>query len=94
VLVDLRTYLTAPALAALFGTSQSTVDRVIHHLMPLLPRNKHDTASQGDHRAICILEWAPHKATGLSGGSSVGRWRVDALGLHRGGRWFRFFFVV
>lgn len=36
VLVHLRTNLTTRALAALFGTSQSAVDRVIHHLVPLL----------------------------------------------------------
>jgi Helix-turn-helix of DDE superfamily endonuclease len=36
VLIHLRTNLTTRALAALFGTSQSTVDRVIHHLVPVL----------------------------------------------------------
>jgi hypothetical protein len=36
VLIHLRTNLTTRALAALFGTSQSTVDRVIHHLIPML----------------------------------------------------------
>ncbi|MDM3929832.1 transposase family protein [Mycobacterium intracellulare] len=36
VLIHLRTNLTTRALAALFHTSQSTVDRVIHHLVPVL----------------------------------------------------------
>ena len=36
VLIHLRTNLTTRALAALFRTSQSTVDRVIHHLVPVL----------------------------------------------------------
>jgi Transposase DDE domain/Helix-turn-helix of DDE superfamily endonuclease len=36
VLIHLPTNLTTRALAALFGTSQSTVDRVIHHLVPAL----------------------------------------------------------
>lgn len=35
VLIHLRTNLTTRALAALFGTSQSTVDRIIHHLVPV-----------------------------------------------------------
>ena len=36
ILIHLRTKLTTRALAALFGTSQSTVDGVIHHLVPPL----------------------------------------------------------
>jgi hypothetical protein len=36
VLIHLRANLTTRALAALFGTSQSTDDRVIHHLVPIL----------------------------------------------------------
>lgn len=36
VLIHLRTNLTTRALAALFDTSQSTVDRIIHHLVPVL----------------------------------------------------------
>lgn len=36
VLIHLRTNLTTRALAALFHTSQSTVDRIIHHLVPVL----------------------------------------------------------
>ena len=36
VLIHLRTNLTTRALAALFGTSQSTADRIIHHLVPVL----------------------------------------------------------
>ncbi|WP_255802262.1 helix-turn-helix domain-containing protein [Mycobacteroides abscessus] len=34
VQIHLRTNLTTRALAALFGTSQSTVDRIIHHPPP------------------------------------------------------------
>ncbi len=34
VLIHLRTNLTTRALAALFTTSQSGVDRIIHHLTP------------------------------------------------------------
>jgi Helix-turn-helix of DDE superfamily endonuclease len=36
VLIHLRTDLTTRARATLFGTSQSAVVRVIHHLVPLL----------------------------------------------------------
>jgi Helix-turn-helix of DDE superfamily endonuclease len=36
VLIHLRTALTTRALAALFHTSQSTADRTIHHLVPVL----------------------------------------------------------
>jgi hypothetical protein len=36
VLIHLRTNLTTRALAALFHTSQSAVDRTIHHLVPVL----------------------------------------------------------
>jgi hypothetical protein len=36
VLIHLRTNLTTRALAALFDTSQSAVDRIIHHLDPVL----------------------------------------------------------
>lgn len=35
VLIHLRTNVTTRALAALFTTSQSTVDRVLHHLVPV-----------------------------------------------------------
>jgi hypothetical protein len=38
VLIHLRTNLTTRALAALFGTSQSAVDRIIHHLVPVMAR--------------------------------------------------------
>lgn len=36
VLIHLRTNLTTRALAAQFNTSQSTIDRIIHHLIPVL----------------------------------------------------------
>jgi Helix-turn-helix of DDE superfamily endonuclease len=38
VLIRLPTNLTTRALAALFDTSQSAVDRIIHHLVPVLAR--------------------------------------------------------
>ncbi|MGH3677412.1 MAG: helix-turn-helix domain-containing protein [Mycobacterium sp.] len=38
VLIHLRTNLTTRALAVLFDTSQSTVDRILHHLVPVLAR--------------------------------------------------------
>lgn len=38
VLIHLRTNLTTRAMAALFHTSQSTVDRTIHHLVPVLAK--------------------------------------------------------
>jgi hypothetical protein len=48
VLLDLRTNLTTRALAALFTTSQSTAERIIDHLVPLLaevlrPDNSNDS---------------------------------------------------
>ena len=36
VLIHLRTNLTTRAVATLFDTSQSAVDRIIHHLVPVL----------------------------------------------------------
>ncbi|MCV7234325.1 transposase family protein [Mycobacterium branderi] len=48
VLIHLRTNLTTRALAALFGTSQSTVDRVIHHLVPVLAGALQPTADNSD----------------------------------------------
>ena len=36
VLIHLRTNLTTRALAALFRTSQSAIDQIIHHLLPVL----------------------------------------------------------
>lgn len=38
VLIHLRTNLTTRALAAVFHTSQSAADRIIHHLVPVLAR--------------------------------------------------------
>jgi hypothetical protein len=48
VLIHLRTNLTTRALAALFGTSQSAVDRTIHHLVPLLARQMRPDADGPD----------------------------------------------
>ena len=36
MLIHLRTNVTTRSLAALFGTSQSAVDRIVHHLVPIL----------------------------------------------------------
>jgi hypothetical protein len=49
VLIHLRTNLTTRALAALFGTSQSTVDRAIHHLMPILARSLQPEPDHSKH---------------------------------------------
>lgn len=49
VLIHLRTNLTTRALAALFSTSQSTVDRVLHQLVPILAKTlEHDTTKAPD----------------------------------------------
>jgi Helix-turn-helix of DDE superfamily endonuclease len=55
VLIHLRTNLTTRALAALFHTSQSTLDRTIHHLVPVLadafaPRPRRHEHPPVDHR--------------------------------------------
>ena len=47
-----RTNLTTRALAALFGTSQSVVDRVLHHLMPVLAHTPAPSPDDGQHRWI------------------------------------------
>jgi Helix-turn-helix of DDE superfamily endonuclease len=54
VLVRLRTNLTTRALAALFHTSQSTVDRIIHHLVPVLARSLRPNPDQ--HRRPWIID--------------------------------------
>lgn len=48
-LVHLRTNLTTRALAALFHTSQSTVDRVLHHLVPVLADALRPTPDNSNH---------------------------------------------
>ncbi|MHA7649646.1 transposase [Mycobacterium sp. ML4] len=49
VLIHLRTNLTTRALAALFTTSHPTVDRVLHHLVPILANTlEHDTIKTPD----------------------------------------------
>lgn len=49
VLIHPRINLTTRALAALFATSQSTVDRVLHHLVPILANAlEHDTNKSPD----------------------------------------------
>ena len=48
VLVDLRTNLTTGALAALLGTSQSAVDPIIHHLVPVLARSLRPAPDNSD----------------------------------------------
>jgi hypothetical protein len=49
VLIHVRTNLTTRALAALFGTSQSTVDRTIHHLIPVLARALRPAPDNSNH---------------------------------------------
>ncbi|OOK65426.1 DDE superendonuclease family protein [Mycobacterium kansasii] len=49
VLIHLRTNLTTRALAALFHTSQSTVDRVLHHLVPVLAGSLRPEPDNGHH---------------------------------------------
>ena len=49
-----RTNLTTRALAALFGTSQSTVDRVIHHLVPVLAHSL--TGDPDQHHGPSIID--------------------------------------
>ncbi|MHA7650353.1 transposase family protein [Mycobacterium sp. ML4] len=49
VLIHLRTNLTTHALAALFATSQSSVDRIIHHLMPVLASTLRPAPDNNDH---------------------------------------------
>lgn len=48
VLIHLRTNLTTRALAALFTTSQSAVDRIIHHLVPVLAGALRPTGARDD----------------------------------------------
>jgi hypothetical protein len=49
VLIHLRTNLTTRALAALFTTSQSTVDRILHHLVPALGQTLRPTPDSSHH---------------------------------------------
>jgi hypothetical protein len=49
VLIHLCTNLTTRALAALFGTSQSAVDRTIRHLVPVLARAPRPIPDNGTH---------------------------------------------
>lgn len=49
VLIHLRTNLTTRALAALFDTSQSAVDRTIHHLVPVLARALQPAPDNSNH---------------------------------------------
>jgi hypothetical protein len=57
VLIHLRTNLTTPALAARFHTSQSAVDRIIHHLVPLLAQALQPNPA-GDTR-VSIIDSTP-----------------------------------
>ncbi|MGH3847572.1 MAG: helix-turn-helix domain-containing protein [Pseudonocardiaceae bacterium] len=49
VLIQRRTNLTTRALAALFHTSQSTVDRIIHHLVPVLAHSLQPAPDNSSH---------------------------------------------
>ena len=48
VLIHLRTNLTTRALAALFATNQSTADRIVHHLVPVLAGALRPTGARDD----------------------------------------------
>jgi hypothetical protein len=48
----LRTNLTTGALAALFTTSQSTVDPILHHLVPALGQTLRPTPDSSHHPGI------------------------------------------
>jgi hypothetical protein len=48
----LRTNLTTGALAALFTTSQSTVDPILHHLVPALGQTLRPTPDASHHPGI------------------------------------------
>jgi hypothetical protein len=52
VLIHLRTNLTTRALAALFHISQSAVDRIIHHLVPVLSRELRPAPDTSNHTWI------------------------------------------
>jgi hypothetical protein len=52
VLIHLRTNLTTRAQTALFDTSQSTVDRVLHHLVPVLARALRPNPHNSNHAWI------------------------------------------
>jgi hypothetical protein len=52
VLIHMRTNLTTRALAALFDTSQSSVDRTIRYLVPVLAHSL--TPRPDDHRGSWI----------------------------------------
>lgn len=54
VLIHLRKNLTTRALAALFNTSQSTIDRIIHHLIPVLADAVRPTGVRDDDRPWII----------------------------------------
>jgi hypothetical protein len=76
VLIHLRTHLTTRALAAPFHTSHSTVDRIIHHLVPVLAR--HTVVSLLDGRIVPGdggyrgITSTPHRAaTPLAGSSAM-----------------------
>jgi hypothetical protein len=58
VLIHLRTNLTTRALAALFHTSQSAVDQIIHHLMPILARTLQPNPD--GHDGPWIIDGTPH----------------------------------
>lgn len=49
VFIHLRTNLTTRALAALFATSQSSVDRIIHHLVPVLASTLRPAPDNNNH---------------------------------------------
>jgi Helix-turn-helix of DDE superfamily endonuclease len=50
--IHLRTNLTTRALAAVFCTSQSAVDRIIHHLVPVLAHALRPDPDNSNHPGI------------------------------------------
>lgn len=71
VLIHLRTNLTTRALAALFNTSQSAVDRIIHHLIPVLADALQPTGARDD-RPWIIDGMAPWYRAWCDGAPSRG----------------------
>jgi hypothetical protein len=59
VLIHLCTDLTTRALAALFHTSQSTVDPIIHHLAPVLARPLRPAADNSNSGQPWIIDSHP-----------------------------------
>jgi hypothetical protein len=69
VLIHLRTNLTTRGLAALFHTSQSAVDRIVHHLVPVLARALRPAPDTSNHPWIIdgtLIPVHDHSITAIS----------------------------